>query len=59
MRTLAETVRDAELTLLKKLRGAKGGPAPSDPKNPRAVRVYVVTRFPEWQDACLQAVKAA
>ncbi|KAI0299066.1 leucine-tRNA ligase [Multifurca ochricompacta] len=53
------TVRDAELTLLKKLGKAKGGPPPFDPKKPRAVRVYVATRFPEWQDACVQAVQAA
>jgi leucyl-tRNA synthetase len=59
MRTLVKTVRDAELTLLKKLGKAKGGPPPFDPKKPRAVRVYVATRFPEWQDACVQAVREA
>ena len=59
MRTLVKTVRDAELALLKKLGKAKGGPPPFDPKKPRAVRVYVATRFPEWQDACVQAVQAA
>ena len=62
MRTLVKTVRDAELTLLKKLgkgKSNKGGPSPFDPKKPRAVRVYVATRFPEWQDACVQAVQAA
>ena len=60
MRTLVKTVRDAELTLLKKLgKKIKGGPPPFDPKKPRALRVYVATRFPEWQDACVQAVQAA
>jgi len=60
MRSLVKTVRDAELTLLKKLGKAKGAkPPPFDPKKPRAVRVYVATRFPEWQDACVQAVQAA
>ncbi len=59
MRTLVKTVRDAELTLLKKLGKAKGGPPSFDPKKPRAVRVYVATRFPEWQDACVQAVQAS
>jgi leucyl-tRNA synthetase len=60
MRTLVKTVRDAELTLLKKLGKAKGAnPPPFDPKKPRAVRVYIATRFPEWQDACVQAVQAA
>jgi leucyl-tRNA synthetase len=60
MRALVKNVRDAELTLLKKLGKAKGGgPPPFDPKKPRALRVYVATRFPEWQDACVQAVQAA
>jgi leucyl-tRNA synthetase len=68
MRALVKNVRDAELTLLKKLEKSKGkksgagagaGPPPFDPKKPRALRVYVATRFPEWQDACVQAVQAA
>ncbi len=61
MRALVKNVRDAELTLLKKLEKAKGksGPPPFNPKKPRALRVYVATRFPEWQDACVQAVQAA
>jgi len=61
MRALVKNVRDAELTLLKKLGKAKGGSSPPafDPKKPRALRVYVATRFPEWQDACVRAVQAA
>ena len=59
MRTLVKSVRDAELTLLKKLGKSKGGPPPFNPKKPRALRVYIATRFPEWQDACVQAVQAA
>ncbi|KAF8494346.1 leucyl-tRNA synthetase [Russula emetica] len=63
MRALVKNVRDAELTLLKKLEKAKGkkgsGTPPFDPKRPRALRFYVATRFPEWQDACVQAVQAA
>ena len=55
MRALVKNVRDAELTLLKKLGkapkgGAKAEPPPFDPKKTRALR------FPEWQDACVQAV---
>ena len=72
MRALVKNVRDAELTLLKKLgkatttatKGGGGGQKTTktpafDPKKPRALRVYVATRFPEWQDACVQAVQAA
>ena len=29
----------------------------SDPKKPKAVRIYVATSFPEWQDACVQIVR--
>lgn len=65
MRDMVKTIRDAELALLKKMSKAKSkgkaqdGPPPYDPKRPRAVRVYVATRFPEWQDACVQAVRDA
>ncbi|TFY65550.1 hypothetical protein EVG20_g5533 [Dentipellis fragilis] len=65
MRDMVKTIRDAELALLKKMSKAKSkgkaadGPPPFDPKRPRAVRVYVATRFPEWQDACVQAVREA
>jgi len=59
MRGLVKSVHDAELTLLKKIGKTEGGVPPFDPKKPRAVRVYVATRFPEWQDTCVQAVRAA
>ena len=59
MRETVKTIRDAEVALLKKISKAKGGPALFDPKQPRAVRVYVSTKFPEWQNVCLQAVKEA
>ena len=58
MRALVKKVPDAELTVLKKFEEAKGGPPPFDPKKPSAVRIYVATRFPEWQDACVRAVQA-
>jgi len=59
MRTLSKAVRDTELTPFKKLGKAKGGLSQFDPKKPRALRVYVATRFPAWQDACVQAIQAA
>jgi leucyl-tRNA synthetase len=59
MRGTIKTIRDAELALLKKAGKGKGGPAPFDPKKPRAVRVYVASRFPEWQDACVAIIKEA
>jgi len=59
MRTLVKTVRDAELALLKKLGKTKDGPPLFDPKKSRAVCIYGVTRFPEWQGVCVQAFQPA
>ena len=57
MRGTIKTIRDAELNLIKKL--SRGKSAPYDPKKPKAVRVYVASRFPEWQNECVEAVKEA
>ncbi|KAI0077647.1 leucine-tRNA ligase [Panus rudis PR-1116 ss-1] len=59
MRDTTKTMRDAELSLLKKMNKGKGAQAPYDPKKPKAVRIYVATRFPEWQDQCVQVAKDA
>jgi leucyl-tRNA synthetase len=63
MRNTVKTIRDAELSILKKMQKGKkprdGGDAPFDPKKPKSVRIYVATTFPEWQDACVQAAKDA
>ena len=62
MRGTLKMIRDAETALLKKLqKGKRGKPdGPSfDPKLPRSVRIYVATRFPEWQETCVQAIKEA
>lgn len=57
MRGTIKTMRDAELTLLKKMNKGKQGQASYDPTKPRAVRIYIATTFPEWQDQCVQTVK--
>lgn len=63
MRDTVKMIRDAEITLLKKMGKSKGkskGGEPSfDPKKPKSVRVYVATTFPEWQNTCVGAVKEA
>ncbi|KAH0833985.1 hypothetical protein J3R83DRAFT_11219 [Lanmaoa asiatica] len=62
MRDTLKMIRDAETTLLKMLQKGKVGKpdGPSfDLKLPKSVRVYVATQFPEWQEACVQAVKEA
>jgi leucyl-tRNA synthetase len=61
MRGTLKTIRDAEITLLKRMqkgkKGKGGEDALFDPKKPKAVRIYVATKFPEWQETCVQAVK--
>lgn len=57
MRGTIKTIRDAELMLIKKM--SRGKSSPYDPKRPKAVRVYVASRFPEWQNECIDAVKGA
>ena len=65
MRDTIKTIRDAEISPLKMLQKAKGkkglgGPVTAfDPKLPKSVQIYVAMTFPEWQDACVQAVKDA
>jgi len=66
MRGTIKTIRDAEGALVKmmsKMKG-KGGSKGSnidvfDPKKPKSVRIYVATAFPEWQNTCVDAVRAA
>lgn len=63
MRNTVKTIRDAEITLLKRLsKGKKGkdaAEAPFDPKMPKSVHIYIATTFPDWQDSCVQAIKDA
>ena len=62
MRGTVKTIRDAEISFQKamaKARGKKGAQDQKlfDPTKAKAVRVYVATQFPEWQDQCVEAVK--
>jgi leucyl-tRNA synthetase len=61
MRETIKTIRDAEVSLLKMMGKIKGKKAPTesmfDPKKPKAVRIYVATTFPEWQNTCVQVIK--
>lgn len=60
MRGTIKTVRDAEVSLMRKMakNKDKGKGAPSfNPKKPKSLRIYVSTAFPEWQDTCVQAIK--
>lgn len=61
MRGTIKTIRDAEASLLKSLTKAKGKKGPVegqfDPTKPKAVRIYVSTSFPEWQNTCVQVIQ--
>jgi leucyl-tRNA synthetase len=62
MRATVKTIRDAEISFLKAMAKAKDkkraqAEKPFDPTKPKAIRVYVATQFPEWQDQCVDAVK--
>ncbi|KAJ7284737.1 hypothetical protein C8J57DRAFT_1289471 [Mycena rebaudengoi] len=67
MRGTIKTIRDAEVALVKMLSKSKGKKAPAgasagltfDSKQPKSVRIYVATTFPQWQDSCVQVVKEA
>jgi leucyl-tRNA synthetase len=63
IRGTIKTIRDAEVSLLKAVTKAKGKKTSSDmlydPQKPKAVRIYVSTTFPEWQDTCVQIIKEA
>ncbi|KAJ7058263.1 hypothetical protein C8F01DRAFT_1150205 [Mycena amicta] len=61
MRGTTKQMRDAEAALVKfssKNKGKRDNGRPSyDPKQPKAVRIYVATTFPPWQDTCVQIIK--
>jgi len=57
MRGTIKMIRDAEANLTKKL--SKGKNVSYDPKKAKAVRVYVASSFPEWQEICAGAIKEA
>ena len=65
MRGTVKSIRDAEAGLVKmhaKTKLKKGGADSNltfDPKKEKAVRIYVATVFPEWQDICVSIVQEA
>ncbi|EKM52613.1 uncharacterized protein PHACADRAFT_261160 [Phanerochaete carnosa HHB-10118-sp] len=60
LQSTVKNLRDAELTILKKINKGKGGQKPLyDPKKAKSVRIFVATSFPEWQNTCVQIVKEA
>ncbi|KAJ3575430.1 hypothetical protein NP233_g1086 [Leucocoprinus birnbaumii] len=67
MRGVVKNIRDAEINLVKMLAKAKSKKGANnsvqqevfDSKKEKMVRIYVATRFPEWQDVCVGIVEEA
>lgn len=58
VRSMIKTIRDAELTLLKKKSRGKNVGMAYDEKKPKAARIFIAKNFPAIQDACVNAIKA-
>ncbi|HEV7736748.1 MAG TPA: class I tRNA ligase family protein [Chlamydiales bacterium] len=58
MRSIVKAIREAEGQFLKKLTKSKG-PSPFDPRKPKSIRIYVATRFPDWQERPFEIIKKA
>jgi len=65
MRGTVKSIRDAEAGLVKmhmktkSKKGAANSDLMFDPKKEKAVRIYVATVFPEWQDVCVSIIQEA
>jgi leucyl-tRNA synthetase len=56
IRKTTKSIRDAELALLKKKKG-KAVTNEYKANEPKSLKIYAATKFPEWQEACLLALK--
>jgi leucyl-tRNA synthetase len=56
IRKTTKSIRDAELNLLKKKKG-KAVTNEYKANEPKSLKVYAATKFPEWQEACLIVLK--
>ncbi|KZT56367.1 leucyl-tRNA synthetase [Calocera cornea HHB12733] len=52
-----KTIRDFEMSLGKR-KGKGSGPV-VDPSKPKALRIFVASSFPQWQETCVTVVKDA
>ena len=60
MRSTLKMIRDAEASMTKKGgKAAKFKGIKYEANQPKAVRVFVATRFPEWQETCIEIMKGA
>lgn len=57
IRRTIKAIRDAETATQKKKKG-KAAQVTFNPNAPKSLHIYVATKFPEWQEDCVQALKA-
>lgn len=57
IRKIIKAIRDAELNLVKKKKKGKAAEAEYKPSEPKSLKIYVATKFPEWQEATLNVMK--
>jgi leucyl-tRNA synthetase len=55
VRKMIKAVRDLEITSQKKKKKGKG--ENFDPSKPKSLKLFVATRFPEWQDFVVESIK--
>ncbi|KAI8358400.1 leucyl-tRNA synthetase [Blakeslea trispora] len=57
IRKTTKAVRDAEIALGKKKKKGKVAENEYKPNEPKSLKIYAATKFPEWQEACLATMK--
>ncbi|KAF7730873.1 cytosolic leucyl tRNA synthetase [Apophysomyces ossiformis] len=58
IRRTIKSVRDAELNLLKKKKKGKTVESEYQPNAPKSLKIYVASKFPEWQEDGIEVLKA-
>ncbi|KAI9024276.1 leucyl-tRNA synthetase [Phycomyces nitens] len=58
VRRTIKAVRDAELNLIKKKKKGKAAEEDYKPNSPKSLKIYVATKFPEWQEDCIKVLRA-
>ncbi|KAG1379388.1 hypothetical protein G6F61_004992 [Rhizopus arrhizus] len=58
IRRTTKAIRDAELNLIKKKKKGKAAESEYKPSEPKSLKIFIATKFPEWQEASLNVMKA-
>ncbi|KAI7864072.1 leucyl-tRNA synthetase [Spinellus fusiger] len=58
VRRTVKSIRDAELNLLKKKKKGKASEDDYKPNSPKSLKIFVASKFPEWQEDCISVLKS-